>query len=189
MEKSKVLLSQAEIDTLLEFLNEKKVSSAIMDQESIDKLITFLKSDDGADFHMEDVDFSDESAFDSTVFALPGNENLDHPDDLRLETVQQANGIIDVVCVNITNGNKYVISPACLEKLRFTEDSSSVWGLCIPPAVFDTVARVIGIKYTKKTYVDVCSRFAEIVFGIKGFAIANLYLPSESALLERMINE
>lgn len=189
MEKSKVLLSQAEIDTLLAFLNEKKVSSAIMDQESIDKLITFLKTDDGANMHLEDIALSGETDFDSKVFALPNNENLEHPELLRLETEQEPNGLINIVCVNTENGTRYSISPACIEKLRYTEDPSSVWGLCVPPALFDTVARILGVTYTKKTYVDVCSRFGEIMFGVNGFAIANLYLPSESALLERMVND
>ena len=189
MEKSKVLLSQAEIDTLLEFLNEKKVSSAIMDQGSIDKLINFLQADDGANFHMEDFVLSEDGDFDSKVFALPNNENLDHPLDLRLITEQEPNGMTNVICVNITNGTRYVISPVCIEKLRYTEDSSSVWGLCISPVMFDTIARILGITYTKATYVDVCSRFAEITFGVKGFAIANIYLPSESALFERMVSD
>ena len=45
MNQNMALLSQTEIDTLLNFLQKSKVGEEVMDQSSIDRLINLLQTD------------------------------------------------------------------------------------------------------------------------------------------------
>ena len=50
MNQNMALLSQTEIDTLLNFLQKSKVGEEVMDQSSIDRLINLLQTDQKREF-------------------------------------------------------------------------------------------------------------------------------------------
>ncbi len=185
MDKSKVLLSQAEIDALLNFLTEKKVSSSIMDQDSIDKLISFLQSEDGSGFRFDDM-LDDLSITDSSVIILPGNENINDPDGSRLVFSVSGQDELVITC-KVPSGAEYTITPDVVQKVKYLPGNDSSWGRAITPRNFDLIAKLLNAKYTKETYVDLCKRFAAVNYPSAGAVIASIYLPGEEALVERMI--
>ena len=185
MDKSKVLLSQAEIDALLNFLTEKKVSSSIMDQDSIDKLISFLQSDEAQGFNFNEI-YEGSDSTGSSVIILPGNENVNDPEGSRVLMKVTESDSIEIIC-KVPSSMEYVITPDCVSKVRYLAGNTSSWGRAITPRNFDSVAKLLNAKYTKETYLSVCSRFASVNYPATGSVIAALFLPGEDALIERML--
>ncbi|MBP5185155.1 MAG: hypothetical protein J6113_08610, partial [Lachnospiraceae bacterium] len=170
---------------LLNFLTEKKVSSSIMDQDSIDKLISFLQSDEGSGFRF-DAMLEDTSITDSSVIILPGNENINDPEGSRLSFKVSESDTLEIFCT-VASGAGYAISPDTVQKVKYLSGDDSSWGRAITPRNFDLIAKLLNAKYTKETYVNLCTRFATVNYPANGAVIASIYLPGEGALLERMI--
>ena len=187
MDKSKVLLSQAEIDALLNFLTEKKVSSSIMDQDSIDKLISFLQSDEAQGFNFNEI-YEGSEGTGSSVLILPGNENVNDPEGSRLLMNIAENDTVEIVC-KVPSGMEYVITPDSVSKGKYLAGNASSWGRAVTPRNFDSIAKLLNAKYSKETYLSVCSRFASVNYPATGDVIAALFLPGEDALIDRMIED
>lgn len=188
MDKNQVLLSQSEIDALLNFLTEKQVSSAVMSQESIDRLVEVLQSQDEQVFRMQDY-VSPYATFDSSVIILPGNVNIEFPNTCRLSVETDDNGCFVLYCTNPSDGTRLRISHQTVEKLRYFPDDTSNWGRCLSPALFDIVASLLKAKYLKKDYDMICHNYATLAYGNPDAQIANIYLPPKDALEERLIEE
>ncbi len=190
MEQNRVLLSQAEIDTLLSFLldNKSNVYSDVMDQSSIDKLISILQSRESFRFRFDSMLPAGARKGNYTSLVLDDNENIgDRAKECRLDFEIKDNNFISVFCINQTSGHRFVISPSCIEQLRYFSDKSSQWGFCIPPIIFDTIASMLGVTYTRVTYEAICERFSTICFGSSSAAISPIYLPSDASLIENLV--
>ena len=75
---------------------------------------------------------------------------------------------------------------ACLEQSRYVEEEST-WGKTISPIVFDTISGMLHIRYSKETFLRVCDRFAEVVYGNKNAEIPSFYMPNASSLMQHML--
>ncbi len=189
MEQNKILLSQSEIDTLLAFLQNKKenVTADVLDQENIDKLIFLLQSSE-----------KQKLRFDSVIPAinLPGSYPfiiLDSSEDMNsqkknciLTCIKTDDHLISILCTNQKSGTVYNITPSCLEKRQYFSDTESMWGTAVPPIVFDQIATLLQVQYTKETYQFVCQCFAEIIFRDSHAVIPSYYIPLEASLLKNL---
>lgn len=190
MEQNKVLLSQTEIDTLLSFLLDKKhtVDSAIMDQDSIDKLIRLLQTKDQLHLRFDSLLPASKRNNGNALLILDNNENLgEQAGDCRLCFELLPDGQAEVSCYNEKTKHRFRISPSCYEQLRYFSDESSVWGYSIAPILFDAIASLLHVTYTKDSYTRVCNRFSEINYGSPDAPISPLYLPSDASLIDHLV--
>lgn len=192
IEQSMALLSQAEIDTLIDFLNREKqktsVDSSVLNQESIDKLIKLVLSNQGAEhrFRMrlpimmtgdeQLISFysaADESFGNSSRYELIFE--IDGQDGVVLSGRNMETGVL----VPITPD--HVLNPEC-------KDAAGNWGRCIMPAAFDQVATFLRLQYTRETLDQVCARFAEVMYGDETAALPEVYLPSEMSVFMKLLD-
>ena len=181
MADNKALLSQEEIDALVEFLkNKEKIGSEILDQASIDRLVEILtetKTDESA-------------ASDSRFF---GNIVLSVEKDIAVQREQctllyekDTEGYVHVVCENSITGMRYEITPECLEKSGLVESAGERWGFAIMPVLFDLAAMKLQVKYSAEAFSKVCADYATLLFGTPGAVLPNIYLPTAARVLVNM---
>lgn len=187
MTENMTLLSQKEIDTLLHFLIEQKktVSMEVMDQASIDMLISLLHSDiiKNIRYDTSIPETSDSSA----ILLLNESESLSGQQNLKLECkVDEKTGYLEIYCTDDKKEKNYRISPQCLEQVRFISDDKSEWGYAVPPVTFDRVAALLKVKYTKKTFDMVCAIYIERMFGDKEEKIPGIYMPAAYDLIRHL---
>lgn len=175
------LLNQKEVDALVDFLNDKKnsINSDVMSQKSIDKLITLITGD--SDHIILDL-FDPFASVDSSLLAAL-DFRLDDNDVCELCcSVDDATGFITLTAHNTVTGKNLVITPKLINKHDTDE-----WGYSISPTFFNRIAKIFNMKYTKDTHDQVCNIFARHTYGSENHKIAEIYLPSNSALLECML--
>lgn len=193
MDPNKVLLSQKEIDTLLSFLLDKKdnVSGEVLDQASIDKLILLLRSDNLPKLRFDSTVPDNHGSLNSALIVLDGNENLgDLQSHCRLiYEIEPVNGYFKVICRNSKTKHDFNITPSCVEQLKYFVDEHSTWGFSIPPIIFDRIATLVQVKYSKDNYSKICEIFAETMFGDKKYVLPGFYLPTEQSLLQNMVTK
>lgn len=175
------LLSQNEIDTLVEFLVEKKnsVDSSVLSQESIDKLIELIRYNNNR--RKQETFHSLPELDGSLADAVTVRESAEQLCELRCEA-DETDGFLKILVHNTENGREMVITPAMIN-----EDDGPDWGRCVSPATFCKIARVLDVKYTAKTYDVVCKLFAECVFGDKEHKIPLLDLPIDAMMIQSLI--
>ena len=148
------LLSQEEIDVLVDFLNAKKgsVNSDVMSQKSIDKLIYLITSDKQQ--IIKDLCNPLNDVNSSLLETMHFRENFEEICTLSCTTDPQT-GFLKLTATNTKNGKTLAITP----KL-FDENDSEEWGVCISPLMFNHLARVLSLVYTTETHERICSIFA-----------------------------
>ena len=158
------LLSQEEIDVLVDFLNAKKgsVNSDVMSQKSIDKLIYLITSD-------------------KQQIIKDLCNPLNDVNSSLLETVHFREN--KLTATNTKNGKTLAITP----KL-FDENDSEEWGVCISPLMFNHLARVLSLVYTTETHEQICSIFAKGNYNDENYPIPAFYMPTNVNLLEMLID-
>ena len=172
MSKNMTLLSQDEIDTLVGFINDKRSSVGVdvLTQDNIDKMVKILKCN--SFLETADVDAS-EKLMESSVIA--GAEFIMEMDS--------DTGYVELFAVK---EDKVKITPRCFDTGMIVEDTSE-WGKAISPLMFDNIASIFNLKYTKATYDNVCKRYAEIIYGDASRTNADVYLPTVGKVSNRMI--
>jgi len=171
------LLSQKEIDTLVQFLTKhnNNLQEVVLSQDSIDKLISLLqnKGDLGSDI-FELSDFS--------------NDVLDAGSSLAGYmlhcTIDEATQYINIFARN-SHGTTVRITPAGLADDE-NVNGATEWGYCIEPAVFDKIATSFKLKYSCEEYENVCRTFAMKRYGNEYAIIPTLYLPTQQSLAANM---
>ena len=191
MSENMALLSQNEIDALVKFLLEKQnVQGSVLDQASIDRLVDVLQ-----DKHLirkmniinEDSDLSTVTKPVNQLLLLEGETDpFVQANNYCLLFEQDENGMVQVVCQHVINRKRYAITPECMEQSRFVEEESS-WGRTISPIMFDTLAGMLRVQYTKETFFKVCECFAEVVYGDKNSEIPKIYMPNANKLVKHMM--
>lgn len=169
------LLSQKEIDTLVQFLTRQNnnIQEVVLSQDSIDKLIALLRN---------------------TGELNPDVFELSHD---MLESVSSLEGYL-LYC-NIDSNTKFItiyarnstgttvkITPAGLTAGE-NVNGGTEWGYCIEPAVFDKIATSFKLKYTSTEYENVCRNFSMHRYGNEFAIIPTLYLPTQQSLAANMI--
>lgn len=167
------LLSQEEIDTLIEFLTDKTApfGTEVLSQDSIDKLIAMMKgySKKVSESHRE---------LDS-VRAASSVLDVDRTWTLAFEE-NSANGFMEIFATDGTKKEK--ITPKGYSCGCFVGDNST-WGYAVSPVQFAEIAKAYGLKFSKSVYVDVCQRFAEKNFGDKMYDMDDFFLASGKDML------
>ena len=171
------LLSQDEIDTLVEFLTEKStdIESDVLSQERIDKLISMMrvygKKPAGNRSVLESVR--------AVRSVLNGAQSwtLDFEEDDRTKHIR----------IYATNGEeKEYITPRGYSCACFVEDESS-WGYCISPVQFAEIAMVYELKFSKAVYTAVCERFAAKNFGSSAYDVDEFFLATGKDILSCLL--
>lgn len=213
MDENKVLLSQMEIDVLVEFLlQQKEKVGEVMDQASIDRLIALLrpgmarekkgtpipeaateKLESPMPEQMEEFDIKYDSLIpepkgsEQTPILLLEEELECEQKDCVLECeADAATGYLGIFCADRKSGKRYRITPKCVEQVRYIKGDASEWGYALPPLAFDQIAALMKVKYTKKTFDKVCEIFAVRIFGTTDQQIPNLYMPTVNSLIHHL---
>ena len=190
MSENMALLSQNEIDALVKFLLEKQniKSGVVLDQGSIDRLVnvlqdkTFIQKMGGPEEPMQNTTTKTVAQ----LLLLEGEQDfVVQQTNYELIFECNADGMVQVVCQSRLSTKRHVITPACLEQSRYVEEEST-WGKTISPIVFDTISGMLHIRYSKETFLRVCDRFAEVVYGNKNAEIPSFYMPNASSLMQHM---
>lgn len=189
MGENMALLSQEEIDTLLEFLiqQKSKVGMEVMDQDSIDRLISLLHSNAVREIKYDTL-IPEAKGMDTTAILVLDEDGIEgQQQNCVLECeVDEQSGYLKIFCCNRKNGKKYAVTPKCLEQVRYIKDDTSEWGFAIPPLTFDQIAALTKIKYTKKTLDQVCRIYSSKIFGNADKKVPNLYMPSVYNLIHHL---
>lgn len=192
MSENMALLSQKEIDTLVEFLTkERGVDSGVLDQDSIDKLLSLLKSGTLQKLQFDSKLPKTKGGSKAAILVLDGENNLGGQQEFcRLEfDIDPETDYIHIYCNNYNNNVKYEMTPTCLEQVRYISDDTAEWGYLIPPLTFDKVASLLQVKYTNTTFNLLCERFAEKMFGDKFYNIPSIYMPPTNDLIQNLGEE
>lgn len=189
MSENMALLSQEEIDTLVSFLTQKRgIDSGVLDQDSIDKLIYLLKSGTLQKLRFDSRLPKTHNGNGTAILVLDGEDNLGGQQEFcRLEfEVDPMDEYVHIYCVNRKSDTRYEMTPTCLEQVRYISDDTAEWGYTVPPLTFDKVASLLQVKYTKATFDAVCERYAEKMFGDKKHSIPSMYMPSANDLIQHL---
>lgn len=169
------LLSQGEIDTLIRFLtnHDQKIQDSVLSQDSIDKLVSLLQKN--GDTNMDLFNMSSE------VTPLPAEDLSGHSLSF---TINETTGFLTIIAHN--DGAELIITPLSVNSLKVMNDDSE-WGVCIEPVIFDKIASIFKVKYTKATYDAVCELFCTKRYGNADAVIPTIYLPTADSIANNMI--
>lgn len=181
MSDNKALLSQEEIDALVSFLKTKdKVGNEVLDQASIDRLVEIL---------------TDAKNEDNTVGGgrFYGNAVLSVEKDIAVQREQctllyekDASNLAHIVCENSVTGMRYEITPECMSQSCLVESSGESWGFAIMPVLFDLAALQLQVRYTAEVFSKVCKDYAKLLYGSEKAELPNVYLPTAARVLDNI---
>lgn len=181
-ETSFTLLTQTEIDTLVDFLTSKKdnLGETVLTQESIDRLIALIRdgyvpskknlfdpSDDGLTDFLTDTNFRKNASVKCTLSA----------------TVDVATDYVVLSVTNTETNETMQITPKTLDSSQTNES----WGYCIAPVMFSRLARTLDVYFTQETYDAICKRFALRNYGDGSVSIPSMYQPTHAHLLKSLL--
>lgn len=179
------LLSQQEIDTLVDFLSKSKdeLNSAILSQDSIDKLIRLISHDDLSTMRLDELDAVHINV--DVLKDLGIREDASQICELTY-SIDPATEFITLTATNTVTGKTYNITPASLDRLEVLGGVAS-WGYSIPPISFNKIARIFNCKYSRQTYEGICALFSLKNYGSKDQQLPSLYYPTTFQLLESLL--
>ena len=158
------LLSQSEIDTLIEFISDKReaVDSSVLNQASIDKLLEMLRFNDGRAKNEEILTIGEVSGALAELVTVRQGEDV-----CVLEcSVDPDNDFVRLEVVNDRTKERMTITPE-----MFNQGDGELWGHCIAPLVLHRMARALNVKYTSETYETMCDFLRRLpVFCKLGFS-------------------
>lgn len=180
------LLTQKEIDALVDFLsNHNFVSDEVLNQNSVDKLIHLVKHNDINRVHLDDIGLKAPAEYD-ILQELHIREDASEVCEL-LCSVDEATQFLVLTAKNTVTGKEMVISPSVLDRNELVSSSSTCWGYCITPILFDKIARIFTLKYSRTTYETVYNIFAEKNFGSSAQNVPTFYCPTSHQLLDNLL--
>ncbi len=186
-ESSFSLLTQKEIDTLITFLSEKEkgVTRDVLSQISIDKLIHLISNNDINKVRLDALDALELKP----TFDILKELQLRNDSSEICELCFTIDSKTDFVCLfakNTQTGKEYQITPSTLDRTELI-NGSTYWGYSIAPVLFDKIARIFNLKYSRQTYEEICSLFLVKNFGSINQGIPSLYCPSGNQLLDNLL--
>lgn len=181
MSDNKALLSQDEIDALVSFLKTKdKIGNEVLDQTSIDRLVEILNEAK-----------ENEAVMVNGLFY--GNSVLSVERDIAVQREQctllyekDDKNYVRIVCANVVTGVRYEITPESLNQSCLAESRGESWGYAVMPALFDLVAMQLQVTYTEDVFSEVCSDYAKLVFGESNANLPGIYLPTAARVPNNM---
>lgn len=187
MNQNMALLSQKEIDTLLDFLQKSKVGEEVMDQASIDRLISLLRTDKRREVKFNTPVPEMRGRDEQPLLLLDTVGSLKEQQRCVLECqVDAATNFLRIICRDEAKDSEYEITPACVSELRFKRMDTSQWGYAVPPVTFDHIAALMTVKYTKSVFDKVCRIFAKQMYGDEQVTIPEIYMPTTYDLIHHL---
>lgn len=185
MAENRALLSQNEIDALVNFLTTKEtVGNEVLDQSSIDRLVRVL-SDQRLTENAE--------TFSGSTARFSANSVLSVEKDIAVQREQctllyekDDKDFAHIVCTNQVTGVRYEITPECLNQASLVENAGESWGRAVMPVMFDLAAMQLQVNYTAEVFSKVCGDFAKVMFGNEKVQLPNVYLPTAARVLENI---
>lgn len=182
MSDNKALLSQEEIDALVSFLKTKEqVGNEVLDQASIDRLVEILSEAKTSEMLPEGKG------------RFNGNAVLSVEQDIAVQREQcvllyekDESGFVHIVCENYVTGARYEITPECLSQSCLVESTGERWGKAVLPVLFDLVAMQLQVKYNADVFSKVCKDYAKLMFGSEKAELPNIYLPTAARVLDNI---
>jgi len=175
-DKNMALLSQSEIDTLIEFLSEQKnevnINGDTLSQSSINKLIKLIRSTPAINKGV----ILNKAALEKDAASFFANASAKEMDSYELTFKYEENGQINLVACNVYTDAVINVSPDYISGHPEGTTQSS-WGICVLPSAFDHIAKKLGISYSKETFSQLKRLFAKKMYGNENAAIPDIYLP------------
>ncbi|WP_167957847.1 hypothetical protein [Anaerosporobacter faecicola] len=186
-ENNKALLSQKEIDTLVQFLIDQKkgLQTTVLTQESIDKLVQLLSNKD-FDLLKFDIAGITEKTENETEEVLSNLVDYDCTLTYELQFEVHHN-VITLSAIHTDSNTILPITPKSLELISIIDDDTN-WGCCIDPILFDKIATVFHFKYKRATLEAVTRLFAEKIYGDSTYELPNIYRPSTLSVAQNLID-
>lgn len=185
MNENMTLLSQKEIDTLVDFLMEKKqdVHNEVLNQNSIDRLIHLIRTTRVNNVRVSTVVGSNIEK-NRVRTALKIRENESQICELTVNVLE--NNFVDIMILNQSTNNTYKITPTGASEVIISDDDSQ-WGKCVSPCTFVDIAEAYDAKFSEDTYQRICSIYAEVKFGDPIYEIPAIFLPEEGEVAQRLL--
>lgn len=182
MSDNKALLTQEEIDALVSFLKaNERVGNDVLDQTSIDRLVEILS----------DAKVTESPS--ATGGRVYGNSVLALEQDIAVQREQctllyekDGKNHAHIVCENVVTGMRYEITPECLSQSCMVESTGESWGFAIVPVIFDLAALQLQVRYTAEVFSRVCSDYAKAIYGDENAELPNVYLPTAARVLDNI---
>ena len=178
MTESKALLTQNEIDTLINFLQSHTQSpiGSVLDQGSIDKLVEIIKfnNDKGVYFNKESAINLTENNEPAAIITDESGKVLEaHNCSFICE--KDSDGFVNIICLEKTTGMRISISPSCINRNEYVKDDAK-WGLAVSPHTLIRLSGVFGINFDADTLKAAEKDFAKLVYGDENAKIADCYM-------------
>jgi hypothetical protein len=171
-ETNTALLSQNEIDALVDFLNNNKSSYSLsgdtLSQESINKLIDLVKAIPSLD---KNIAINTAAMNASSFFA-----NKDNTKGYKLNFKTDEHGQINIFAYNPENKDMIAILPKMLSSVEIN-GLPETWGICMSPNTFHRIAKLLELSYSDETFKEIIALFAEKMYGSADAVIPAFYLP------------
>ena len=185
MNENMTLLSQTEIDTLVDFLMEKRqdVNNQVLNQGSIDRLIHLIRTT-----HVNNVRAG------SSIASNTESNRIKTAMKIRTEAHQICeltikileNGFIDIIIINQSTGNTYKVTPNGASEMTISDDDSQ-WGKCISPYTFVDISDAYGAKFSEETYQKLCSIYAKVKFDDENYKLPDFFLPEHATIAQLLL--
>lgn len=185
VEKNFTLLTQSEIDTLVNFLQHKSenVAEDVLTQESIDKVIRMIKERHTRHFAQNNKFWIADA--EQYLITIGFREKISDLCELRIRKAD--NDYVELYVYNAVTGKELVLLPEDFSDPTAKKGTSHGWGYCIIPAFFDQIAELFSLKYTKETYDIVCALFAEKNFGTSELELPAAFVCDGAMAIDRLI--
>jgi len=182
MNDNRALLSQEEIDALVSFLKANdEIGNEVLDQGSIDRLVEVLSEAKGG----VDTVASGGRFYGNSVLLVEKDIAVQREQCTLLYEKDNKN-FVHIVCGNVVTGMRYEITPECLNQSCLVDSEGECWGFAVMPVLFDLVALQLQVKYTADTFSKVCCDYAELLFGNRNVELPNVYLPTAARVLDNI---
>ncbi len=180
------LLTQNEIDTLVNFLVDKKnnVNSNVLNQESIDKLIGLIRKNELNKLSLN-LEESSTDLGSSNLLKLNIQDTPNQLCELSFRINDQS-GYLEFYATNTVTGKEQIITPTIYDKASVIKDNTE-WGYAVAPFVLDRIAVLFNLKYSRKTYDALCKLYALKNYGSEDKALSKIFIPENEQLQGHMI--
>lgn len=186
-ESSFSLLTQNEIDTLIGFLMEtqKNLDSEVLSQDSVDKLIHLIRNNDINKVRLDYLDALSIRPETDILKDMNIRQDVSEVCELRF-SIDKDSEYVQLFAYNTCTQQETPITPSSLDRTEFL-NGASTWGYSITPILFDKIARIFTLKYSRKTYEEICALHAVKNFGDANHKLPAMYYPTSHQLLDRLL--
>lgn len=169
-ENNMALLSQNEIDALIDFLNHQKgsyqIKGDILSQDSINKLIEIIRATPKIGKNIPINEAALKHDF-SSLYSDSKSKNYEL-------TFKKEDNDLKLFAYHLETADTIPITPATLD---INSTCRQGWGSCISPITFDFIAKKLDIRYSEETFCKVIQNFALVMYGNEEEEVPVFYLP------------